>query len=786
MAALLAEAEAHYEAEETQDALEKSRRAAEQLRSSGDKDALARAMRCHAMALVGLSKLQEAAEYASGELKSCRASGDRLGEAMMLLSLGNANMDKRGQKKREEAFQCAQEARGLFGELGNQKFEIEALHVLSFCAAKRSEAESKEGGMEARAFATKARELSAGIGDRRLEARSMNFIASGFAADDDLQAALETTDEALDLCLEIKDKRLEAFMLLSMAHLHLKNESPDKALSDAEDAREIYLSVRSSKEILAWSYIFDAYTVQGDRRRSLRTAKEAVKRFKAIRDRAGEADALDMCVSAYIATEQLDEALDAAEKCLNLSQDLGDRRLEAKMSSAISGLYLRMQRFDRAAQAGEDAVMFYREHGGDALDKVEAMFHIVEAYVQRKDLTAAFEAAQEMRSHFEKEGDAKGEAASLMTMTQLLVRQEKYAEALEASTKAQVLLADDGQKFGEAAALRLMAEVFSRKEEYKSSVRAAERSRSIFRELGEKMEEVMSLYLVGSSSVSLAVSEGARVGGGPGGRAATDALAKATKAAETTIKVARELQESEGLLASAQCIQAQIHMLNGKPEEALGSSDESVVLFRDLGYAASEANALLLSADALRVLRQYRDSGDAAEEALRLFRTLDPPDTKGEEFAQEILDYITQIMDQQKQQQQMKAMMAQQAAGGMTMPMAMPEEAGMPAQAVSLARQDRERGPALDLSAGVDAAQIKSKVMQIAERITGAEDGEIDADTPLMEAGLTSNSAIILRDELSAELPGVQLPVTLVFDYPSIGSMVDLIVESSSAKAIAG
>merc|ERR1719401_2602758 len=128
-------------------------------------------------------------------------------------------------------------------------------------------------------------------------------------------------------------------------------------------------------------------------------------------------------------------------------------------------------------------------------------------------------------------------------------------------------------------------------------------------------------------------------------------------------------------------------------------------------------------------------------------------------------------------------MMAQQAAGGMTMPMTMPDEAGgIPDQAVSLARQERERGPALDLSSGVDAGQIKSKVMEIATRITGAEDGEIDADTPLMEAGLTSNSAIILRDELSAELPGVSLPVTLVFDYPSVAAMSDLIVENSAKK----
>merc|ERR550525_398069 len=132
--------------------------------------------------------------------------------------------------------------------------------------------------------------------------------------------------------------------------------------------------------------------------------------------------------------------------------------------------------------------------------------------------------------------------------------------------------------------------------------------------------------------------------------------------------------------------------------------------------------------------------------------------------------------------------MAYMAQQGMQMPQmpagGFPPPQEMPQAAQSIARQERERGPALDMSQGLGMDVIKNKVLEIASRITGAEDGEIEADTPLMEAGLTSNSAILLRDELSAELPGITLPVTLVFDYPSIAAMSDLIVESSKAKAI--
>merc|ERR1712066_667389 len=81
-------------------------------------------------------------------------------------------------------------------------------------------------------------------------------------------------------------------------------------------------------------------------------------------------------------------------------------------------------------------------------------------------------------------------------------------------------------------------------------------------------------------------------------------------------------------------------------------------------------------------------------------------------------------------------------------------------------------GSPLAMSAGMDPTVIRNKVMETAVQIIGdAED--IEADTPLMQVGLTSNTAVLLRDELGRDLPGINLPPTLIFDYPSIQSMAD-------------
>merc|ERR1712190_339733 len=88
----------------------------------------------------------------------------------------------------------------------------------------------------------------------------------------------------------------------------------------------------------------------------------------------------------------------------------------------------------------------------------------------------------------------------------------------------------------------------------------------------------------------------------------------------------------------------------------------------------------------------------------------------------------------------------------------------------------------LDVGSGLDPAQLKSQILEVTKGFTGSDE-DIEYDMPLMESGLTSNTAVLLRDALTQQLPGVNLPVTLVFDYPSIEMMSELIVENAAKAA---
>ena len=72
---------------------------------------------------------------------------------------------------------------------------------------------------------------------------------------------------------------------------------------------------------------------------------------------------------------------------------------------------------------------------------------------------------------------------------------------------------------------------------------------------------------------------------------------------------------------------------------------------------------------------------------------------------------------------------------------------------------------------GLDPEEIREIVVNAVEAIVG---DSVLADQPLMEAGIDSLGSTELQQKL-AEALSLELPPTLVFDYPTIDSMTDFI-----------
>ena len=99
----------------------------------------------------------------------------------------------------------------------------------------------------------------------------------------------------------------------------------------------------------------------------------------------------------------------------------------------------------------------------------------------------------------------------------------------------------------------------------------------------------------------------------------------------------------------------------------------------------------------------------------------------------------------------------------------------------SLQKQQRGGGASSGLSAADRKAAVQAQVQEAVRSIMGAD---ISADEPLMAAGLDSLGAVELKNSLEGRL-GLQLPGTLVFDYPSasaIAAYVETLLPEAAAE----
>ena len=81
--------------------------------------------------------------------------------------------------------------------------------------------------------------------------------------------------------------------------------------------------------------------------------------------------------------------------------------------------------------------------------------------------------------------------------------------------------------------------------------------------------------------------------------------------------------------------------------------------------------------------------------------------------------------------------------------------------------QKRSIRPGAGMAVSGQTTAIRSQVLDIVSAVLGATVG---SDEPLMDAGLDSLGAVELRNGLSRSV-GMDLPGTLVFDYPSVEAM---------------
>jgi len=603
------------------------------------------------------------------------------------------------------------------------------------------------GSMEAALRAGKeAQELFAGAGLRKLEANELNCLSTWYLDDDQAGAAVTAAEEALDIMLEesVFATPQEAAYLQTLVKAHLASKSYNAAYRAARDMLERFQEASDVKgEAACFSQISFIHQSRGAIVKAVRYAQKASEAFEEVGDTAGQGEALRALCRLYMQVGQPDKALKVVQEALNVFEEL-----ENVPEQAVT-LMLR-----------------------------------AEVFMFKGEVANALRCSTEARELYQDAKDPKGEASALLQLATAQSGTEELGRAVKLAEEAQVISNEIGDVYGEAAAYRVIGNVNMKREEFDAAMKAGQRALALYRDLGELREEELGVLIFCSNATLMDLMKKENSGKGSE-KFYKSASEKSLKLAKEALSIAKKIDEPAHVGAAMFAI-AQCQMVCVKGQEAIKAAEEGQKLLRESGDLRGEGGILLLLANIqLQIFRDYSKAKDAAEEGVWCFQQVG--DAGGEAQGWEVLDKIDHESGAQARAQQ-AMMMQQMAAQNQQVLMPLPQQ-GQGGDDVGEAMPSAARPgydpklAKLDVSSGLSVESVHKTIAEVAKGLIGIDE-EIEVDMPLMEAGLTSNTAVLLRDALMQQMPGISLPVTLTFDYPSIGSMGELVMENAQKAAL--
>lgn len=778
-AMLLAVAEGHANHEEDEDSLIAAQDALKLFRASNDHGGAADALRIIIQCYIGQGRMDEATSLAQDELATFKREKKKCEEAKLLLSL--AEVCAKQAKLSTDALEHAKLALALFRELRNEHMEAKVWLVTArILLTQKSKTEGEDPLKGAEQAANDALAIFQRITTeqgKQGEAAALLVAAEVKAAAGDIDDAIDMGEDALDLLQDLKQPKLEAFMLNSIATMCLANGRPYKALHLAENALEVIREVGGSKrrEVAALSSVVQALIAKGMTGKAVRIARLGLNRFQDTGETRAEADTHRVLYSAYSANGDTEQALLTMDKALEASQDAGDKTMEVQLLCEASEMSFKAGNLERAIETASKALEVSKESKDwDAANR--ALQCLVNGYVGQDDVKAAVDVARDFRDMLDASGNSKAEAAACLVLSQAHCAAGSFDLAASAAKAASEIAYKEDDEFLEASSLDQLTLVYMDSGKFEKAAHAAENARRLWKDLEEIPRECNSLDQIAKAFVQQAYKKQAA---NKSASAVGAIFEKASKAANDVIELAQDLPATENgdaFMGNAKCTLSQVHAAQGESEDAFSTAKAASDLFWKAADDRGGAYASVLMAQAEVQQEKWQAALKNANAAMKAFKKFN--NESGKAFVQTVLDKIEKSMPKPvpvapagwgggpawNRPQGPQGMQVQQFQDGGGGGFAAPQVAGM----LGLL--------AVDMSIISDDL-LAAKIKEVALAIIGEDAEDVEADTPLMEAGLTSSTAVLMRDELLGVIPGVKISPTAMFDYPSVSAMTEMLME---------
>mmetsp|Transcript_64081 Transcript_64081/g.99888 ORF Transcript_64081/g.99888 Transcript_64081/m.99888 type:complete len:850 (-) Transcript_64081:34-2583(-) len=799
-AMLYSVAEGHLTEAQPAECLEAAKKALEMFREVGDDtgtvDTMNIIVNAHVLeAAIAMQKPEQAIKVAAEAKADFSKKGNKRGEAAMIVALADAEVrDSKGKKDLDKALKSVQNALKTFQDLADKRMEASShLVLLSLFFMKNS-------SREAHIAADSAESLYVTLGDRSGQAKAFHGKGMAYAISEDFSNATKSAQTALKLYQELGDKRNEAFQLAVIAQWQLLQEKPANALKSANAAYQLAENLSGIRyaEAYALFLICESYIKKGQAKIAVQFAQDGLEAFEQRGDEFGIIAAFEILIHAHLAdvpsnavdsarraakraetwraekprlelslmftvcyamtkNDLIEDAVETMQSAVQLAKSIGDAseegdawRMISHITSTRKNLQNNVDKIQEGISAAETAKALYQRSGNISGQASCIMLQCIlkSRSPETSKHTDLIPVAKEAQSLYREAVDVAGEQHALGIIVELHVGAEEYDEALAVARSSVQLWKGLANKRGQIEAMHRVASVQILQQSIKSALEQIQEALELCKDIGANLLEANLLILMTQALVAEMSQQGVLDETGPLPQPYVEARAKAQKAVKDALLLAGKSGD-RSLRAASLFWRSKVLVWGFKTADALKSAEEAHKLFQATKDARGESHALVLCADLYFILGQQKQAKDFANRALESAKD-NPECAEAERAAQEVLgrmqtqDFTRVVEDVVSAELNVMEAVADKKVPSLTRDAVMP------------------------------------KVMELVKNIVASDDDDLEQDSVFMDAGVDSLSSVQLVGDLSREFK-VPLQPAAIFDYPSVRSLVDHLIEESGS-----
>lgn len=707
------------------------------------------------------------------ELARAQAAENTKAEGVLLYTLVEVNVTRPIHKMRQTSKYWCEEAQRIFHELHETFWEGRAALMMVNVLHKFQQPQLMHK------FAKEAYELFGKVGDLKRQGMSLHATSLAYLNEQNTAAAVETGVKALAIYRDIGDRRLEIAELKTIAIWRMTLEGKQGKIAAREAVEAVELARKfpePNQETVTLHVALQALLNIGDRKQAKEIAQVSLKRFEKDPRLNLEATTLKVFLS-QLQGETSNE--------MDLVEGIKSRKQKMHMLIDLARSHVNHGKIREAEGCARDGLELAREFG-KTFREAQALKVLAEVHLHKGDHFEAMSLTKKSKKISTKDGDKEGQANAWLLLARCHLAAKNHDEAQMCCREAHQLCEETKNVQQELEVWQQVVELHMATAHHDAALQAAakrlevaQRNKASIKAQVEALDVICTLFMVQKN------------------------IPEAEKSAAEMLRMAK-LNESLIDLEIAALVQmVQVNILRLSDSSGAGSFGAKALQYAEQAWALAsrdsagldyKSSAKYWHAEALVAVGRHPQALTAVREAEAFFKQLSR-DSGGlfrSVLLQGRLERALGKLPEATQSVERALQLAVEAKNASWERMAKEELVNI-ARPMEDEDEDGygsfEPGPVQKTaaprarSAGLDPNIIRGKLLQHVRSVL-TEDGDVDGDTPLMDMGLDSLSAMDLQNLIASSFPFSGASSTILFDYPTIRELTANLVEQSKEAGL--